>query len=149
MSGYRVPDMLIDSDDPAMTAIRRQYGPGSTHEMTVPTVEQPDIYDALAAMYADPSQVIVPTRRDYRDDIRRAVVKGAKDHDGLVHISWVRQYVPDDVPQHLIGIVIAALHRSGHLRWTGDYRPNGGPSGNAGKPAKVSRLVKDIDLEDQ
>ena len=107
------------------------------------TATQPTIYDALAAIAHDPVQQIVPTQRDYRADILRAVSICAAERGGRVHISWVREFIPADVPHYLIGAVMSGLHTSGHLvPIAGKYLPNDGPSGNGCKPARVSRLVR-------
>lgn len=108
---------------------------------------QPDVFEMLAAIDRDPSQDVIPTRRDYRNDIRRAVTLAAAEHRGLVHASWVRPHLPADIPPHLIGAVIAGLHTTGHLAPSNRAAlPNGGPSGNAGKLSRVSRLVRAIEV---
>lgn len=107
---------------------------------------QEDVFDMLAAIDGDPSQHLIPSRRDDRQAVRRAVMLAAAEHRGLVHASWVRPHLPVDVEPHVIGAVIGALHRSGHLAPTTQRPlPNGGPSGNATKLSRVSRLVKPID----
>lgn len=109
------------------------------------TATQPDVWDMLAAIDADPSQQVIPTRRDDRQVVRDAVAQAAREHRGMVHVSWVRPLLPAGVAPHVIGAVFAGLHLSGHLVATTRTLPNGGPSGNAAKLAKVSRLVKPID----
>ena len=110
------------------------------------TYTEPTVFDMLAALDADPSQQTVPTRRDYRTDVRRAVAQAAAEHNDYVHAAWVRKHLPSDIPPHLIGSVISALHRSGHLApTTRPALPNGGPSGNATKLSRVSRLVRPIE----
>ena len=105
-------------------------------------------FDLLAAIDTDPSQHTVTTRRDYRADVRRAVTLAAAEHRGLVHASYVRPHLPADIPPHVIGAVIGSLHRSGHLAPTArPAMPNGGPSGNATKLSRVSRLVRAIETE--
>lgn len=104
-----------------------------------------DVFDMLAAIDADPSAALVPARRDDRAAVRAAVTRAASEHRGLVHISWVRPFIPAGVSPFVIGAVFAGLHLSGHLVATTRTLPNGGPSGNAAKPAKVSRLVRAID----
>ena len=107
---------------------------------------QPDVFAVLAAIDADPSQDIVPTRRDYRDDVRRAVAKAAREHGGYVHASWVRPHLPSDIPPSIPGAVVGALIRSGHLApTTRPALPNGGPSGNATRLSRVFRLVRSIE----
>lgn len=106
------------------------------------TATQPDVWDMLAAIAAEPG---LPSRHTDREHIEAAVTACAAAHGGLVHISDVRPFITRDVTPHLIGSVISALHSTGHLVSTGEYRPNGGPSGNANKPARVSRLVRPID----
>jgi hypothetical protein len=112
----------------------------------VVTYTEPTVFDMLAALDADPSQQTVPTRRDYRTDVRRAVAQAAAEHRGYVHASWVRPHLPADIPPRLIGAVISGLHLSGHLCvTTRPALPNGGPSGNATKLSRVSRLVRPIE----
>lgn len=107
---------------------------------------QPDVWDMLAAIDADPSADLIPTRRDDRVVVREAIARAAREHRGQVHISWARPYIPAGVAHHVIGAVFAGLHLSGHLVATTRTLPSGGGSGNASKLAKISRLVKPIDL---
>lgn len=108
---------------------------------------QPDVRDMLAAIDADPSADLLPTRRDDRAAVRRAVAICAAERRGLVHIAYVRPHLPADVAPHVIGAVMSALHTTGHLvHIPGRFEPNGDVrSGNASKPARVSRLVRPIE----
>lgn len=108
--------------------------------------QQDDIYTMLAAIDTDPSAALVPSRRDDRAAVRAAVTRAASEHGGYVHASWIRPHLPADVEPHVVGAVVGALHRSGHLAPTSrPALPNGGGSGNATKLSRVSRLVRPID----
>lgn len=74
-----------------------------------------------------------------RAAIEAAVEKCIAEHDGLVHIKWVRPHIDRDVRPHMVGCVISAMSRHHDWRWTGEYAPNDGPSGNAAKPARIWR----------
>jgi hypothetical protein len=99
--------------------------------------------ETLPAIAADDS---IPSRTDSREIILTAITKAAAEHHGLVHASWVRPHLTPLVNPRMVGAVMSGLHLTGHLIATGRYLPNGGPSGNQSKPAKVSRLVKPIDI---
>ena len=88
-----------------------------------------------------------PSRVEARLAIRDAIHKAAGEEGGLVHIARVRPHLPVWVDPHQIGALLSSLTRKGYLRPTGRYRPNAGPSGNAGKPAEVRRLVRMIPRE--
>ena len=104
---------------------------------------QDDLFTVLDAVVADwrPSAV------DARLAIRDAIHKAAAEESGLVHIAHVRPHLPPWIDHHQIGALLSALTRKGYLKPTGRYRPNGGPSGNGGKPAEVRRLVRMIPRE--
>jgi len=85
-----------------------------------------------------------PSRVEARRVVRDAVQHTADDNDGLVHIADVRPHLPAWIDPHQIGATIARLSQHGYLVWTGDTRPNGGPSRNETKPAKVYRLARPI-----
>lgn len=91
----------------------------------------------LDAIAADP----LPSRQTDRQHIEAAVNAAAAAHNGIVHISTVRPLLTRNVWQPMLGSVISAMARAGRLEWTGDYLPNGGPSGNGAKPARVWRLT--------
>lgn len=112
--------------------------------MTGQVAEQPDLFEALAEVAGS----MRPGAREARRTIRKAIAACAARHDGKVHIAWFRRDLPDWIDPHQIGAVVAGLHASGHLESTGDYLPNGGPSGNARKPALVRVLVKAINEKD-
>lgn len=103
-----------------------------------------DTFELLDAVASDWR----PTRVDARLAIAAAINRAAGEHRGLVHIEQVRPYVPTWADPHQIGALLSALTRRGFLSPTGRYRPNGGPSGNAAKPAEVRRLIKPIRPED-
>ncbi len=106
---------------------------------------QESVWDMLAAIADDPAAAFIPAKRDDRAAVRAAVAKAAREHKGLVHISYVRPLLPTDIAPHVIGAVMSGLHTSGHLIVSNrPPLPNGGPSGNASKLARVSRLVKEI-----
>lgn len=115
------------------------------------TYDLPDLFESsghptvlLEAVRADTS---IPNRLASRRAIAVAINRAAAEHKGLVHVSWVRPHLPSWVTPQQVGAMFSGLHLDGHLRATGRYLPNGGPSGNAAKPAKVSRLVTPIDTE--
>ncbi len=108
--------------------------------MTGRVVEQPDLFEALGAVASD----WPPSKVEGGRVIRRAISACAARHGGKVHIAWFRDELPGWIDPHLIGAVTSALHSTGHLVSAGEYLPNGGPSGNAAKPALVRLLVKPI-----
>lgn len=86
-----------------------------------------------------------PSRVEAREAIRRAVMRAASEHHGLVHVADFRPYLPPWISQPQVGSYIAALVRAGFLKPTNRYRPNGGiDAGNGSKPAQVRRLVRAI-----
>lgn len=99
--------------------------------------------DGVAAAAADWR----PGARDDRQAVRLAVIRAAEQHDGLVHITHVREHLPAWVTPHMVGATILTLAHLGYLEDTGKWWPNGGPSGNAAKPAKVRRLAHPIPVE--
>jgi hypothetical protein len=107
-------------------------------------VSQGELFDTLDAVAADWR----PSRVEARLAIRDAIHRAAAAHGGLVHIAQVRIYLPEWIDGHQIGALISALTRKGNLTPTGRFRPNGGPSGNASKPAEVRRLRRLITVED-
>lgn len=104
------------------------------------THEQPDLFETLDAVASDWH----PSKVEARRIIRAAISRCAARHGGKVHISWFRDELPSWIDPHQIGATVAALHGTGHLESYGEYLPNGGPSGNAMKPALVRVLTKPI-----
>lgn len=88
----------------------------------------------LDAIADDP----LPSRQDDRAAIELAIRACLALHD-VVHISLVRDLLIRNVAPHMLGAVISATVTHGDFEWTGEYLPNGGPSRNAAKPAKVWR----------
>jgi len=87
----------------------------------------------------------VPSQRDSRRAVVRAVMADASAHRGLVHASTMREHLPPWMSPHVPGAVVCALVRMGYLTPTGRYRPNGQEeSRNRAKPSEVRRLVKAI-----
>lgn len=74
-----------------------------------------------------------------RAAIEAAIARCMSEHDGLVHITWVRPHIARKVRPHMVGAVISATAHRDDWKWTGEYLPNGGPSGNAAKPARIWR----------
>jgi len=107
---------------------------------------QQTIDDMLGVIATDES---LPIRHDSREAILAAVTQCAAEHRTQVHISWVRPLLPAWTTPFMVGAVISGLHTSGHLIGLPRYLPNGGPSGNANKPARVSRLVRPISIEEK
>lgn len=89
-----------------------------------------------------------PGARDDRQAIRAAVMRAAETHNGLVHITHVREHLPRWVTPCMVGATLSLLAHRGYLEDTGKWWPNGGPSGNAAKPAKVRRLAHPIPVEE-
>lgn len=112
--------------------------------MTPVAYVEPDLFDTLDAVHRDWR----PTRVEARRILREAIHRCADAHAGRVHIAWFRADLPQWIDPHQIGAAVAAWAARGHLHWTGEYLPNGGPSGNGGKPAKVYRLVSAIPVVD-
>lgn len=99
------------------------------------------VQDELDAMLTDWRPNSVNTRAL----VRAAVMRCAAEHKGLVHASWIRDFLPVYANPQQVGATICALVRQGFLRPTGRYLPNGGTqSRNATKRAEVRRLVKPI-----
>lgn len=89
-----------------------------------------------------------PSRVESREAIRRAIMRAAAEHHGLVHIAQVRPLLPPWCAPAQVGAVICQLVRSGYLCPTGRYRPNGGDvSRNRAKRAEVRQLVRPIPPE--
>jgi len=66
-----------------------------------------------------------PLKVDQRRDVLAAYVKCAEAHDGLVHASWVREFLPEAVNPRLIGNVASQLANAGILGKTGRFLPSG------------------------
>jgi hypothetical protein len=96
---------------------------------------EPDLLDFLAALANEP----LPPAPEDRRSIETAVERCITEHDGLVHIAWVRPHIDRDVRPHMVGAVMSALARRDRWVWTGEYADNGGPSKNAAKPARIWR----------
>ena len=89
-----------------------------------------------------------PSRVESREAVRKAVLRTAAAHGGLVHIADMRPLLPSYVNPQQIGSAICAWVRQGYLVGTSHYRPNAGTgSRNASKPAEVRRLVRPIPPE--
>lgn len=79
---------------------------------------------------------------DDRTAVLAAIEITAAQHDGLVHIAWVRSHLDRQVDPHTLGAVICALVRQRVLAGTGRYLPNGNHgSRNRTKPSEVRRLM--------
>lgn len=120
--------------------------------MTAPAFSEPTLFESsghpTALLEAVRKDTSIPARLASRRAIGAAINRAAREHKGLVHISWVRPHLPSWVTPQQVGAVFSGLHLDGHLRATGRYLPNGDlASGNAAKPAKVSRLITPIDTE--
>lgn len=76
-----------------------------------------------------------------RAHIETAILSALEEHDGLLTIAWVRQHITRNVTPHMVGAVMSATVTHGGFEWTGQYAPNGGPSGNGAKPAKIWRSI--------
>ena len=84
-----------------------------------------------------------PTQAESREAIRRAVIRAAAEHRGLVHAAGVREFLPAGVNPSQVGATICALVRLGYLVPTGRFRPNGGTAaGNRSKMSEVRRLIR-------
>lgn len=88
----------------------------------------------LDAITNDP----LPARQTDREHITAAIYAAAAANNGLVHIAQVRDHITRQVWPPMIGSTMNAMRHK--MRWTGAYAPNGGPSGNGSKPAKVWKL---------
>lgn len=88
----------------------------------------------LDAIANDP----LPARQSDREHITAAIYAAAAANDGYVHIAEVRAHITRNVWPPMIGSTMNAMRSQ--MRWTGAYAPNGGPSGNGSKPAKVWKL---------
>ena len=95
-----------------------------------PTAHLEEVADAVHA--APHARIRRMLDRAY---IETAILMALDEHDGIVTIAWVRHYI--------IGAVMSGFVKSHDLVWTGDYHPNGGPSGNAAKPARVWMRIKE------
>lgn len=105
------------------------------------------VTERATAIHADP----LPNRVASREAIRRAVHRAAAEHGGLVHVSWLRPWVPEWARGPQFGSALRTWAQQGHLEPTGDWLPNGDPNpraGNAAKPAPVWRLVHPIPPEE-
>lgn len=99
------------------------------------------VQDELDAVFTDWR----PSRVESREAIRKAVMRAASEHRGLVHVADVRPLLPSWVVPEQIGACLCGWVRLGYLRPTGRYRPNGdSTSRNRTKPAELRRLVKPI-----
>lgn len=103
-----------------------------------PTVHLEEVADAVHA--APHAQI---RRMLDRAHIETAILMALDEHDGIVTIAWVREHITRDVAPYMIGAVMSGFVKSHDLVWTGDYHPNGGPSGNAAKPARVWMRIKE------
>ena len=82
------------------------------------------------------------TPSEIRDAVHAAITRCADDHDGLVHISWVREYLEPWQTGPQVGAAICHEVRAGRLEWTGEYRANGnGKTRNRERPAKLYRAA--------
>lgn len=93
----------------------------------------------LDAVAADP----LPSRQDDRAHILAAIRAAITEHGGLLHASWVREHITRDVAPHMVGAVMSGYVARTRAEWTGEYLPNGGPSGNGAKPARVWRIPEE------
>ncbi|MDA8438590.1 MAG: hypothetical protein M0Z51_06995 [Propionibacterium sp.] len=102
------------------------------------------VQDELSAVFTDWR----PSRVESREAIRKAVMRAASDHRGLVHAATVRENLPAWVTPQQIGAAICAWVRMGYLAPTGRYRPNGQTdSRNRTKASEIRRLLKPIPPE--
>lgn len=101
------------------------------------------VQDELDATFADWR----PSRVESREAIRKAVMRAASEHRGLVHIADVRPLLPAYTVPEQIGASLCAWVRQGLLLPTGRYRPSGGSARNGAKLAEVRRLVRPIPPE--
>ncbi len=88
----------------------------------------------LHAISDDP----LPARQTDREHITAAIYAAATANDGYVHIAQVREHITRNVWPPMIGAVMSGMRHK--MRWTGAYAPNGGPSGNGAKPARIWKL---------
>ena len=102
------------------------------------------VQDELDAVFTDWR----PSRVESREAIRKAVMRAAQDHRGLVHAATVRENLPPWVAPAQVGAAICAYVRLGYLVGTGRRRPNGQTtSRNRTKSSEVRRLLKPIPPE--
>lgn len=106
----------------------------------------------MTAAVQDTLDVVVedwrPSRVESREAIRKAVMRAAGDHRGLVHAATVRENLPPWVAPAQVGACICAWVRLGYLVGTGRRRPNGlAASRNRTKSSEVRRLIKPIPPE--
>ena len=102
------------------------------------------VQDELDAVFTDWR----PSRVESREAIRKAVMRAAADHRGLVHAATVRENLPPWVAPAQIGGAVCGWVRMGYLVETGRLLPNGQTeSRNRTKVAKVRRLLKPIPPE--
>lgn len=86
----------------------------------------------------------LPTRQDDRAHIEAAIAACAAEHDGLVHVAWVREHLSRDVAPHMLGAVMHAWAKTSGARHV-DWAPNGDTrSGNGAKPSKVWRIREQV-----
>ena len=71
-----------------------------------------------------------------------AVERVAAEHDGLVHVSWLRPALPRWVTEaQSFGAFVNGLVRAKVLVWTGEYAPSGNyAQRNGERAAKVYRF---------
>lgn len=103
-----------------------------------PTTHLEEVADAL---HAAPHARV--QRHLDRAHIETAILSALEAHEGLLTIAWVREHITRDVAPYMIGAVMSGFVKTHGLVWTGDYQPNGGPSGNAAKPARVWMRIKE------
>lgn len=97
-----------------------------------------DVIDAVAHDWR-------PSRVEARAAILAAVDQVAAQHDGLVHVAWVRPLLPEWIDQHQVGATVCALVRQRVLAGTGRYLPNGNhASRNRTKPSEIRRLTRPL-----
>lgn len=66
-----------------------------------------------------------PLKVGQRKTVLYAIFATAREHDGLVHASWLRTHLPKgEVNEHLPGNVMSQLAKAGVLVRTGAYMPS-------------------------
>ena len=83
-----------------------------------------------------------PIDQATREALLDAVRRVAAEHDGLVHVSWLREELPEWVSKaQSCGTFTTALVRAKVLVWTGEYAPSGNyAQRNGERAAKVYRF---------
>ena len=93
--------------------------------------------DPLAIIASDERPIGVETR----DVLLAAMRKVAAEHDGLVHISWLREALPAWCVWQGLGAFISARVSQGVLVSTGRYLPSGNAKQrNSSRPHLVYRF---------